>query len=316
MTAVLFCVSVLFILAGIVPLILYKTFNAGSAAAIIFGVASAFCAFFLPHQLFGGLSYGNNALKYAEIFTSSGEPLTAVGCIAAALFIILCVLFAAGIVVSVFMVIFGCIPGLCGVRTLKGKKGLTLKSGNNTAAARGAEVDFVIILGCKIIGDNPSKALRGRLDKAAELLLTNGGSVFAAVVSGGKGDDEQISEAEAMRRYLIRFYGELFCGAQGSDILLEDRSVSTEENLKFSMKVIDAYCSKRGLNRGEIIIVTDGFHVLRARMTAKRLGIDCSAIPSTAVSLALPVHWIREIMGVIRFLLTIRKKQKVSYKKF
>ena len=55
------------------------------------------------------------------------------------------------------------------------------------------------------------------------------------IVSGGQGSDEAISEAEAMRRYLVEQ------GIRNEEIIMEDKSTNTEENLVFSMKKMDTY---------------------------------------------------------------------------
>ena len=89
----------------------------------------------------------------------------------------------------------------------------------------------VIVLGCKVRGTTPSLMLSRRIRAAYEKL--NEDPALIAVVSGGKGDNEEISEAECMANELTRM------GIAPERILLEDQSTSTSENLRFSKKLLD-----------------------------------------------------------------------------
>ena len=67
--------------------------------------------------------------------------------------------------------------------------------------AKGIEnLDYIVVLGCQVKGTKPSKALKYRLDTAKEYMQANPETI--AVLSGGQGKMEEISEAECMRRYL------------------------------------------------------------------------------------------------------------------
>lgn len=130
--------------------------------------------------------------------------------------------------------------------------------------------DVVLILGCKIWGEEPSPALRRRLDTALDYLeeLEGRGCAPLIVVSGGKGDDEPISEAQSMADYLI---GQ---GLDAGRILLEDQSTSTASNLKNTIALLE----REGLNNPHVTIVSNGFHLTRVRMLAARYGMDCSTL--------------------------------------
>lgn len=144
----------------------------------------------------------------------------------------------------------------------------------------------VVVLGCKVNGTSPSLMLERRLDAAYEFLSENPDTV--AVVSGGKGDDEHISEAECMKNYLVEN------GISPDRIYIEDKSSSTYENLKFSQKVIE----ENGLN-DNITIVTDSFHQLRAEMIAGELGFDAYNVSAHTPMWLLPTYWVREWFGVV-----------------
>ncbi|MBQ3088976.1 MAG: YdcF family protein [Oscillospiraceae bacterium] len=132
------------------------------------------------------------------------------------------------------------------------------------------ESDLVLILGCKIWGEEPSPALRARLDRALAFLEAEReqGSYPLIVVSGGKGSDEPISEARAMADYLA---------GQGIDpqrILLEEDSTSTDTNIANTLALLE----ERGIEWEHMTIVSNGFHLARVRMIAGRYGLDCSTL--------------------------------------
>ena len=96
--------------------------------------------------------------------------------------------------------------------------------------------DYLIVLGCGIRADGtPTPLLRGRLNRAIEFYyrqLNETGKELIFVVSGGKGPDESIPESECMRNYLMEH------GIRPGQILTEDRSTDTAENMRFSREVI------------------------------------------------------------------------------
>jgi uncharacterized SAM-binding protein YcdF (DUF218 family) len=92
------------------------------------------------------------------------------------------------------------------------------------------ECGRLIVLGAGVNGTVPSLSLRERLDAAYDYLQEHPNTI--CVVSGGQGSGEDISEAECMYRYLVEK------GIESKRIYKEDRSTSTEENMKFSLDII------------------------------------------------------------------------------
>ena len=130
------------------------------------------------------------------------------------------------------------------------------------------EADVFIVFGCKTYGYTPSYALQRRLDTAYDLLVKN--PEATAVLSGGMGDDETVSEAESMRAYLTSR------GIDEKRLIIEDRSKSTSENIEFSMKLIrDA-----GLSGTRISAVSNDFHIRRIKKLALQKGHDILLSPS------------------------------------
>ena len=122
--------------------------------------------------------------------------------------------------------------------------------------------DAVIVLGAAVHGKSPSLTLRKRLDKAVEYHKQNPNAII--VVSGGKGAQEDISEAEAMEIYLIDQ------GVAADKIIKEDKSTSTTENFTFSKEILDKHFNKEYTT----CFITNEYHVLRAADCAKDVGFD------------------------------------------
>ncbi len=152
---------------------------------------------------------------------------------------------------------------------------------------RSKDFDYVIIHGAGLIdGEKVSRLLQERLDKAI-LVYRKDPSPTKLIPSGGKGSDESISEAEAMKRYLLEQ------GIPESDILMEDKSTTTLENLQFSKNIIE---SREG--RKYTALVTSNYHVYRALRYCRRVGLKCKGIGSHVAFYYWPSALIREFIAV------------------
>ena len=133
--------------------------------------------------------------------------------------------------------------------------------------------DFIIILGSKINEDGTlTPLLKGRVDKAVDFAkkqYENTKRKIIYIPSGGKGNDEVISEAKAIKDYLIKQ------GVDKKQIIIEDKSTNTTENMKYSKKKIDS------INRnGNIAFATTNYHVFRSGVIANNQGIECEGLGS------------------------------------
>ncbi|APQ76905.1 YdcF family protein [Clostridium botulinum] len=141
--------------------------------------------------------------------------------------------------------------------------------------------DSIIILGCKVKGNDPTPFLKWRLDEG--LRLYNEGYGKYIIVSGAKGPGENISEAEAMQKYLVQK------GLDKKFIILEDKSRNTLENIKFSKKKMEDN------NLSSSIIVSNKYHLKRAELLCQKEGIKASYSGVFVRS-----HMSHEIMGFLR----------------
>lgn len=148
------------------------------------------------------------------------------------------------------------------------------------------EADCLLVLGAKVNGTKPSRILKYRIEKAAEYLREHPDA--RVVVSGGKGEDEGISEALAMRTGLIQR------GIDESRIDMETESTSTKENLEFSKQYLD-------IEKQNIVIVTTDFHVLRAVRIAKKAGYkNVEGLAAESVWYLIPTNYVREFLALVK----------------
>ena len=147
--------------------------------------------------------------------------------------------------------------------------------------------NYVIIHGCGLAGgERMTKLLSNRVDKAIELYRKC--RIKPIIIpSGGRGADEKISEAEAMRRYLLEH------GIPEAHILMEDRSATTRENLIFSKQLIEA----RG-GRKKTALVSSNYHIYRCLRLAREVGLKCTGIGAKVALYYWPSALIREFIAV------------------
>lgn len=157
--------------------------------------------------------------------------------------------------------------------------------------------EAVIALGAGLRADGTvTKLLASRLDLAAEIFRKQGSRVL--VVSGGQGSDEIRPEAEAMAQYLIE---ELPGGGlTAEEILIEAESTTTQENLQFSMEVLQRRNGLAGDANPAVRVVTNNFHAFRAATLLRRLGIRGHASGSPTAAYYWPSATVREFMALLR----------------
>ena len=147
-------------------------------------------------------------------------------------------------------------------------------------------LDYVVVLGAHVKGDVPSKALELRLKAALKYARENEDTTL--ILSGGQGFGEEITEAECMENYLTAH------GISKKRLVLEEKSTSTKENLKFSDELTG--CSKK--NTG---ILSNNFHVYRAVKLAEKLGYEYPCGIAAASDPVMQVHYVvREVAALIK----------------
>jgi uncharacterized SAM-binding protein YcdF (DUF218 family) len=148
--------------------------------------------------------------------------------------------------------------------------------------------EYIIILGARVKGTTPSLSLQYRIDAAATYLNQNPQAI--ALASGGQGPGEEITEAEAIKKGLMNQ------GIDESRIIVENQSTSTIENIKFSKKLIP-----NDLEKG--LLVSNDFHLFRAKMIAKDYGLKLEGLPARTPTVALVKSYTREYLAITKYFL-------------
>jgi len=148
------------------------------------------------------------------------------------------------------------------------------------------DMNYLIVLGAQIRGTRITNSLYKRLKTAETYLKEN--TETLVIVSGGQGSGEAISEAQAMKDFLIKN------GIAKERILVEDKSTNTLENIIYSKKLIEK-------DNARVALVTNGFHVFRATGIAKKQGLkNIQALAAPSDPILFINYYVREGLGVIK----------------
>jgi uncharacterized SAM-binding protein YcdF (DUF218 family) len=155
---------------------------------------------------------------------------------------------------------------------------------SNTEVPKNA--DYLIVLGARVKGTVPSLAFASRINAAADYLKENSDTIVIA--SGGQGSGEDISEAESIKRELVKQ------GISENRIILEAQSIDTYENVNFSKRLIP-----EGAKFG--LVVTNKFHLYRAVSIARDNGLEVQGLPAETPWIAVIKSYTREYLAITKF---------------
>ena len=153
------------------------------------------------------------------------------------------------------------------------------------------KVNYAVVLGAGIQGEEPSITLKRRLDKSMEYLNANPNTNIVA--SGGFGKGITVSEAEVMKRYFLAH------GIDESRIIKEEQSTTSDENLKYTKKLLT---SLNGEEPQSILIITSEYHMFRAKYMAFRYYSNVYGISSETPTTVMINYAIREYIAVLKML--------------
>ncbi len=151
------------------------------------------------------------------------------------------------------------------------------------------DYDYIVVHGAGLSGTKPTPLLAARLNKGVELWEA-GGCRALIIASGGQGPDEEVSEARAMRDYLVNE-----CHVPADAIIEEDGSATTMENLRNSKAIMDA---RSGMNAYRAAVVTSDYHVFRTAEYAHKIGLEADGVGSATARYFWPTAFIREYVAV------------------
>ncbi|MBR5437712.1 MAG: YdcF family protein [Clostridia bacterium] len=149
--------------------------------------------------------------------------------------------------------------------------------------------DFLLILGCRVRGSQAEETLRMRCIRAAEYLKENPDTV--AIACGGiVHDDQLISEAQAIEEILVSE------GIAKERIIREDKSTTTVENFRNAKTIIGK------TEKCRLALLSSDFHLMRARLIAKKAGLDCQTVSAPSPKKELMKNYVREFFSLIGFI--------------
>ena len=153
------------------------------------------------------------------------------------------------------------------------------------------QVDYLVVLGAKVRQDGPSVSLWDRIYGAVSYLNAHPDTI--AIVSGGQGEDEPITEAKSMHDELVKL------GISEDRIWMEYKATSTDENLRYSLDLIEEKTGRRPQTLG---VLSSEYHLFRASLMAKKLGIEFVGVPAKTTKITQLInHAMREVAGVWHF---------------
>ena len=148
--------------------------------------------------------------------------------------------------------------------------------------------DTVILLGYRVTGDRPAPILMMRIEKAARYLKENKGTDI--IVCGGIVNSKEQFRSEAE----IMYDGLVSLGVEKERIIFEDKSRTTVENFLNAKKIIE---EKKGDRDISLAILSSDFHLMRARVIAKRCGLSADTIPAPSPKNERVRNYIRELLA-------------------
>jgi uncharacterized SAM-binding protein YcdF (DUF218 family) len=152
--------------------------------------------------------------------------------------------------------------------------------------------DYIVILGAGINGRKMLQPQMQRVQVGMKYMRKY--ADIKVVLSGGRGYGEDISEAEAMRIYLVQH------GINHDQIIMEQKSSNTIENIKFTSELLNNIDGRKDL---KIAIVTSNFHMFRAKYLAKKYGFTPEGVAAPVNILLLPVFCIREYFSILKVIM-------------
>ncbi|MBS4177807.1 YdcF family protein [Lederbergia citrea] len=165
---------------------------------------------------------------------------------------------------------------------------LQLKMSQYSKLEAPENADYIIVLGARVKGSVPSLALQARIDAASQYLKENENTI--AIASGGKGHNEDISEAESIKRELVKQ------GIHEDRIVMEDQSTNTYENIAYAKALIPGKASTG-------VVVTNNFHIYRSINIARDIGLDLAGLPAETPLIAIPRSYSREYLAITKYYL-------------
>ncbi len=153
--------------------------------------------------------------------------------------------------------------------------------------------DYLIVLGAGVEGDTPSPILQDRIEMAYAYLTEHPDTI--CIATGGKGDDENIAEAQCIFNHLTAM------GIGEDRIWMEDQATSTVENFQYSIALLEA---ETGSVPESVGVLSNEFHLFRASLMAKKQGLKPIFVAAPTSNTGVRIGYtIREIFVLWNYLI-------------
>lgn len=186
---------------------------------------------------------------------------------------------------ALFLKIIGIVALITGISTFGVFEYFIVRDARTDAR----DADYLIVMGAGIKGTEPTVSMEDRLNAALSYLREH--PDCCAVLSGAQGPGEDISEAVAMRHWLMDR------GIDDSRLILETRARDTDQNIIYSLQLIS---QRDSLHSVEIAVCTSEYHIHRSKLIAKDAGVIITAV---AARTSLPIlkinYFAREAAAVM-----------------
>ncbi len=160
------------------------------------------------------------------------------------------------------------------------------------SGAHEPESQYLLVLGAGVNGTVPSRSLSQRLSATYDYMTTYPDAI--CIVSGGQGPGEDITEAQCMYDWLTDR------GIDGSRVWMENKATSTEENIRFTLELIE---EKTGQRPEAMAILSSEYHLYRASLMAEDEGVTMLGVPAKTRPFPLRWHYyFREILALWYYL--------------
>ncbi|MBE6975184.1 MAG: YdcF family protein [Ruminococcaceae bacterium] len=155
------------------------------------------------------------------------------------------------------------------------------------------DTGYLLVLGAGVYGSEPSPILHDRIQRAYTYLTDH--PEVICIASGGKGDDENISEARCIFDRLTAM------GIAPERIWMEDRATSTVENFRYALALVE---EKTGTRPETIAVLSNEFHLYRASLMAADQGVEATFVSAPTGAPGIRVNYtLREIFALWNYLI-------------
>jgi uncharacterized SAM-binding protein YcdF (DUF218 family) len=129
-----------------------------------------------------------------------------------------------------------------------------------------AQADAAVVLGAAVWSADVSPVFRERINHGIDLYRK--GKVRKLIFTGGQGNPGEATESAAAKNYALKN------GVPANDILIEEKSHTTFENILYAKEL----CDRQGIRN--VLIVSDPLHMKRAMAIASDVSLAAEPSPT------------------------------------